>query len=416
VFALACVVASGCSPRYVLRAGYEEAKILWRREPIERVLAHADLEPAVRHKLETVVAARRFAADLGLRVGGSFASLSYVDGDSTLYVLTAAKRTALEPYTWWFPIVGRVPYKGFFVRAHAEAEAAALEACGYDTTIRSAAAFSTLGWFDDPLLRHLLRHDEGFLVNLVLHEVYHNTFYLGGAHATAFNESLATFVGHRGAITFFAAEPASGDLAHRAEAEWEDARRFGAFIERLAVRLRQAYAAAPDESAALAARAEIFAAARGELTSLPFATEEFSYSLAEPLNNAVLLHHLLYASGLDLFEEIYHEQGDLRRTLSFVERAARAAPADPFTAVRRALAAVSPDARPPAPSGAAVDAVGVPARCRSGLEIRQVAQRHTAAECPQPGRAGGDGREPERNRGALDTTHWRRRHAVPEEA
>ena len=376
--ALACVLATGCSPHYVLLAGYEEAKILWRREPIVRVLARADLEPAVREKLETVLAARRFAADLDLRVGGSFASLSYVDGGSTVYVLSAAKRTVLEPYTWWFPIVGRVPYKGFFARARAEAEAVALEARGYDTVIYSAAAFSTLGWFDDPLLRHLLRHDEGFLVNLVLHEVYHNTFYLGGARATAFNESLATFVGHRGAIAFFAAEPVNADLARRAEAEWEDAMRFGAFIERLAVRLQEAYAVAPDESAALAARAEIFTAARGELASLPFATTRYTASFAEPLNNAVLLHHLLYATGLDLFEEIFRNQGDLRRALSFVEQAARTAPADPFAAVHRALAAVLHGARPPAPGVAAVDAVGIPTRPQTVVPAGQASHPRRA--------------------------------------
>jgi len=364
--ALACTCAAACSPRYVLRAGYEEAKILWRREPIERVLARPGVDPVERRKLETVLAARRFAVDLGLRVGGSFASLSYVDGDSTVHVLSAAKRTALAPYTWWFPIVGRVPYKGFFARARAEAEAAALEARGYDTAIRPAAAFSTLGWFDDPLLRHLLRHDEGFLVNLVLHEVYHNTVYLGGAQATAFNESLATFVGHRGAIAFFATGPGHEDLARRAETEWEDAMCFGAFIERLAARLQQAYAAVPDEAAALAARAEIFAAARSELASLPLTTDELAHSFLEHPNNAVLLHHLLYASGLDLFEQAYRRHGDLRGALSLIEGAARSAPGDPFAAVRRALAVSPRDAQSSTSGGAAIDAAGAPVLSAGG--------------------------------------------------
>jgi predicted aminopeptidase len=377
VLVLACMCAAACSPRYVLRAGYEEAKILWRREPIKRVLARADLDPIERRKLETVLAARRFAADLGLRVGGSFASLSYVDGDSTVHVLTAAKRTALEPYTWWFPIVGRVPYKGFFARARAEAAAAALEARGYDTAIRPAAAFSTLGWFDDPLLRHLLHHDEGFLVNLVLHEACHNTIYLRGAQATAFNESLATFVGHRGAIAFFAAEPVREELERRAATEWEDALRFGAFIERLAMRLRRAYVTAPDEAAALAARAEIFAAARSELVAPSVTTDEPAHLFLEHPNNAVLLQHLLYASGLDLFEEAYRRNGDLRGALAFIERAARAAPGDPFAAVRRALAVAPHAAQASMPGGAAVDGIGAPALSAGNWCTRE----HSRIEC-----------------------------------
>src|SRR5437867_2005492 len=76
------------------------------------------------------------------------------------YILTAAPRTELRPYTWWFLIVGRVPYKGYFSKEDAAAAAKELESEGYDTNIRTSAAFSTLGWFDDPLLAHLLRYDK----------------------------------------------------------------------------------------------------------------------------------------------------------------------------------------------------------------------------------------------------------------
>jgi predicted aminopeptidase len=341
---LGAVTLAGCSAGYVVRAGYEEAKILWRREPMERVLARGDLDADVRRKLETVLAARTFATELGLNVNGSFGSLSYSDREANIFVLIAAKRSALELYTWWFPIVGRVPYKGFYDPQRARAEAADLEARGYDTYVRTAAAFSTLGWFADPLLRHLLRHDEEFLVDLVLHEVYHNTFYVPGQ--AAFNESLATFVGHRGAIAFFRAHPerahpaGEGDLSARAEASWEDARRFGTFVSRLQTLLRGAYADASDQTQALAARAALFARARTEYRALPFADGGFPSFVAEPLNNAVLLHYLLYGTELDLFEAIYQGRGgDLRATLAFIRDAAETAPSDPFGAVRHAFEA-----------------------------------------------------------------------------
>ena len=97
---------------------------------------------------------------LKFNVGGSYASYSYVDRPDLTYVVLAAPKTELRPYTWWFLIVGSVPYKGYFSKADAEAEIERLKADGYDTNLRTSAAFSTLGWFDDPLLSHLLKYDK----------------------------------------------------------------------------------------------------------------------------------------------------------------------------------------------------------------------------------------------------------------
>jgi predicted aminopeptidase len=338
---LTLVLIAGCSPAYVLRASYEEAKILWRREPIVDVLRRPDLDPDVRRKLELVLDARRYAEAIGLEVGGSFTTLSYVDGPTMLYVLTATPRTSLEPHTWWFPIVGSVPYKGFFDRAHAEAEARSLGAKGLDTSIRGAAAFSTLGWFDDPLLRHQLAGDEVALVNLVFHELYHGTFFAKGAHATPFNESLATFVGHRAAIDFFAARPPDAASAARARASWEDERVFGAFVQTLAARLRALYESS-DEATALVGREALFGAAQDEFKALAFHGTRFERFDDVKLNNAVLLQSLLYTTDLDVFEALAAAHGGLRPALDVIEKAAEADPEDPFGAVKRQLAASRP--------------------------------------------------------------------------
>jgi len=331
-----------CSAGYVLRAGYEEARVLWRREPIAQVLARDDVAGDVRRKLEAVLAARAFSVELGLEPRGSFASLSYIDGDDNIFVVAAAPRTALVPYTWWFPVVGRVPYKGFFERRGAEAEAERLGSLGYDTHVRGAAAFSTLGWFDDPLFRHLLRQDEGFLVNLVLHEVLHNSFYLRGAAAPTFNESLASFAGHRGAVAFFAAR-GEQELRERAEAAWDDERRFADFVQALGAQLRSAYASSTGETTKLVERERIFAAARVELQGIHFTERRYTRLLDGPLNNAVVLQHLVYTTGFDLFEEVYRRHGDLRQALAFIARAARGHGDDPFKALRRALEDLTPN-------------------------------------------------------------------------
>src|SRR6202008_2140240 len=145
---------------------------------------------------------REYARDvLKFNVGGSYSSFSYVDRPDLTYIVVAAPKTELRPYTWWFLIVGNVPYKGYFSKEEAQAEIDQLNAQGYDTNLRTSAAFSTLGWFDDPLLSHLLRYDKVTLAEVIFHELFHNTAYVKGA--AVFNENSANFVGGRSPINFF---------------------------------------------------------------------------------------------------------------------------------------------------------------------------------------------------------------------
>jgi predicted aminopeptidase len=199
---LLSVAAHACGEPYLMRAAYEEARILWRREPIVHVLEREDLDPETHEKLLLVLAARAFAKDeLGFEVGNSYTTLARVDGHAVAYVVTAAYRDRLEPYTWRYPIVGRVPYRGFFNPGNAEAYATELEARGLDTAVWPSTAFSTLGWFDDPLLSNMLESDSVELVTMVFHELTHAQVYVPSA--AQFNESLANFAGHRAAIAFF---------------------------------------------------------------------------------------------------------------------------------------------------------------------------------------------------------------------
>src|ERR1700741_2856883 len=154
--ALAAVLAAGlasCSPGYVLRGAWEEGKILGRRRPIVQVIADPRQTPETRRKLQLVLAAREFGRDaLGERVGESYTLYAEKESDTLATVLSAAYRDRFAAKTWWFPIVGSVPYKGFFHEEDARREAARLEAEGYDIYMRPTSAFSTLGWFNDPVL------------------------------------------------------------------------------------------------------------------------------------------------------------------------------------------------------------------------------------------------------------------------
>jgi predicted aminopeptidase len=332
-----------CSPLYVARAGIEEARILSRRRPIPRVIEDPATDLETRRKLALVLQARDFAEHaLGLNAGQSYTTYSWVDSDTLLLVVSGSRRDRFQAYTWWFPIVGRVPYKGYFQFDLAHREAARLEAAGYDTYVRPAGAFSTLGWFNDPLLNTMLRYDDVGLVSTVIHEILHNTVYIPGQ--TAFNESFANFVGDRGAIEFFCMR--DGEESARcgqARDGWADNLRFAAFLSSLVAALEAVYDRDDlDLEEKLARREVVFDAARqrfAEDVAPELRTGAFAGFMRRPLNNATLIGTRLYYDRLGLFEAVYEHLGrDYRAALDAVLAAAGARPADPWGATAELLA------------------------------------------------------------------------------
>lgn len=345
---LAIAVALGgaalmCAPTacYLGRGAWEEARILSRRQPISELVRDPRTPPAVVEKLKIVLGARKYAKDsLGLRTKDSFTTYSRLDRDTLVLLVSAAYRDTLKPYTWWFPIVGRVPYKGYFDFAAARSEARHLAAEGFDVYVRPSDAFSTLGFFNDPLLNTTLRGDSLSLANTVVHELTHNTFYASGQ--VPFNESFAMFVGARGASAFFRSrgEPAA---AARLDAQWEDHKLLARFWARVMVSLDSAYAAHPDSrDARIAARDTVYARARGALIteiSPMLRTIGPRYAEHVPLDNASLLARRVYASDLDVFDQIYEREGrDLKRAIGRIISLAKSDPKDPFGALRKWVA------------------------------------------------------------------------------
>ena len=325
--------------RYVLRAGWEEAKILSRRRQIEEVIADSATAPGLRERLKLVVAARRYAVDsLGLSAGESFTTYAQLDRDTLVLVLSAAYRDRLEAYRWWFPIVGRLPYKGFFKPDDARSARDDFRARGYDTYLRPASAFSTLGWFNDPLLSTTVRGDTVFLVNTVIHELSHNTLFVAGN--AEFSESFANFIGARGAEAFFRSRNAPG-AAQALVDDWGNDQVLGAFWEQTAKSLDSAYAAWPGDSAArVVARDSVYARARRILVDSigPLLRNVNVQALGRiQLDNAALLARRVYAQRLDLFDSVWvrHDR-DVKRTIDAVQTAVRGA-ANPFDALESLL-------------------------------------------------------------------------------
>lgn len=295
--------------RYVSRAGIEEIRILQAREPIAELVADRSTDPAVRHALRLVLESRDHAAELGLAAKETYTTYSDVGRDTLLLVLQAAPKDCICPYTWKYPIVGRIPYKGFFDFGAARRTRDRLAALGYDVYLRPSGAFSTLGWFNDPLLSTALTRDSVELAATVFHEIAHNTLYVKSA--TPFNESFAQFVGYRSAESFFASRADTAN-ARQAADRLHDEMVLGEFYAELVARLDALYAGKPDSAALEAGRAEAGAWARARLEG-PVGAKLRSFQVGRlperPVNNARLIGVMLYRTRLDLFDAWFQRHG-----------------------------------------------------------------------------------------------------------
>jgi len=300
--------------RYLTRAGIEEIAILEKRRPIARLVADPKVPAETRAYLGLVLAVRAHAVALGLEAGKTFTAYSDVGRDTLLLVLSASPQDCICPHTWKYPIVGRIPYKGFFDVGMARREERKLAVKGFDTYLRPAAAYSTLGWFEDPLLSTSLVKDSVELASLVFHETAHNTLYVKSA--TPFNESFAQLVGYRSAEEFFRDR---GDtvLAGRARDRWSDEIVLGEFYDGLLGRLEAFYGGKPRGDSLEAGRAAIGRWAKEQLEGdlgRRLKTVRVGRLAERPINNAALVGVRIYRTHLDWFDRWYQRHDRSVRT------------------------------------------------------------------------------------------------------
>jgi predicted aminopeptidase len=315
------VLLMSADARYIARAGIEEARLLLRRRSIDKLIADSTTPAPLRQRFALVLAARAFAADsLGLAVGKTYTTYVDVGRDTLLLVLSASRRDRLREVTWRYPIVGIVPYKGFFSAARARKEAQQLEQQGLDVYLRPSGAFSTLGYLSDPLFSTAMSRDTMELVATVIHELAHNTLYVKSQ--TPFNESFASFVGYRGAEAFFRARHDTID-AKRAAARWRDERTLDVFYAELARRLDSAYAEPLTAERLEQVRTTVFGWAREQFrgpAGQSLETYDWRWFAQAPLNNAVVIADRLYRMDLNLFDEIYlQNNADIAETVRAIQ-------------------------------------------------------------------------------------------------
>ncbi|HEY3225774.1 MAG TPA: aminopeptidase [Planctomycetota bacterium] len=320
----------GC---YYLNQAAGQFDIVLNSRPLEEVYADPGLTETRARKLDLVQAARRFAEErLGLKPSRNYTTYFDTGRRAVTYVVSAVRPDAFVPYVWWFPVVGSLPYKGFFDRRDAEAEASALRAEGWDVCIGESAAYSTLGWFRDPVFSSMLAMSDASLASTVIHELVHGTIYASGQ--TDFNESLATFVGREGALQLL--EERHGREApevREARSRFEDEALFDAFILDLYERLAALYSSSRTREEKLSEREQVFAGAREEYATLVprFRTGVFRRVSGPELNNATIVAQVRYGR----YNEFRRVFGRVRNSWPafFAAVSAAAANGNPLAAV-----------------------------------------------------------------------------------
>jgi predicted aminopeptidase len=309
--AIVCLLAatSACTTvRYYAHVTHGQLALLAGREPVAEVVADPRRDARLRERLAQAQQARAFASDrLGLPHNRSYTSYVELGRPYVTWNVFATAEFSVEPLTHCFPFAGCVAYLGYFERARAEREAARLRGRGDDVSVEGAAAYSTLGWFADPILSSMLRWSDEELDGTIFHELAHQRIYVG--NDTAFNESYASFVQQQGLREWRAARGLAEPDAREAE---RDAA-FTLLVLDLRERLKGLYASERPEAELRRAKQDEFAAFRERYARIRDSqwdgSRRYDAWVAAPLNNASLVPFGLYETWIPAFARLFREAG-----------------------------------------------------------------------------------------------------------
>jgi predicted aminopeptidase len=336
---------SGC---YTLKQGAFMLGYLHRAVPLDSLLgdsaaASSDPDPQSGEKnrqfVERIRDIRRFAQEeLGLRETSNYTRYVDIDRDYLALVVSASAQDSFIRHEWWFPVAGRVPYKGFFNERDARREAEKLRNRDLDVWVRGVDAFSTLGWFRDPLYSYMREYPVYQLADLIIHETLHATVYLKGY--PQFNEELAEFVGREGARLYMEKSFGVDSEEYRQMTDSEaDSAAYLSFIQELIADLEELYKSGAPREEKLERKEALIRAARSRFEAeyeTRFRSDNYRGFSRLPVNNAYLELFRLYYSGGDYLAELYERSG--RDMVRFIAAAKTlTARGDPREQLERAL-------------------------------------------------------------------------------
>lgn len=215
---------------YGVGQGWGQLSIVFKARPVTEVLQDPLFPDSLKRKLRLIDEIRQYAIDsLGLKDTENYKTLYDQQGQEIMWVVTACEPFRLEPKQWTFPVVGTIPYKGYFDKEKAMKEANGLKDSGYDVAIRNPGGWSTLGWFTDPILTGMLNRSEGDLASLIIHEMVHATLWV--PDSVDFNENLASFIADTASYDFLRSKYGGESPEYKQYLyEDQDYRKFSRFI------------------------------------------------------------------------------------------------------------------------------------------------------------------------------------------
>jgi predicted aminopeptidase len=323
LFAVLLFCSSCSDVAYYWQAFSGQAEILNKRRPIPEVLADSAVPDGVKAKLRWVLAVQDFAsASLAEPREGNYRYYADLGRPVVTWLVVAAPELEMREHQWCYPIAGCLGYRGYFDRADAQALAKALSADGFDVAIRPVRAYSTLGWFDDPVLNTFLGEEDVDLAATIIHEQAHRRLWVAGD--TTFNESFAGFVEREGLRRFAESRRASGGEALwlRYAALEAERDRFTELVLHARTGLLTLYASPLTPEEKRKRKQEAIAALRADYQKQrdAFKLSDYESWFAQPLNNAHLVGIAQYQSRRDAFRALFQQQGgDFAKFFTAVE-------------------------------------------------------------------------------------------------
>ncbi|MEH6566815.1 MAG: aminopeptidase [Halopseudomonas sp.] len=332
-------LTTGCSSLSYLHHSWQgQRDLLARAKPLEQVLQDPATDPQLATRLRHAQQIRAFAsAHLLLPDNASYTRYADLQRPYALWNLFVAEPLSMEAVPHCYPFFGCIAYKGYFDQASAETAAEHWRAKGMEVYVAGIPAYSTLGWYDDPLLNSMLHWNDDYLAELLFHELAHQQYYV--KDDTAFNESFASFVGQQGLRQWRAAQGLGALQSDPRALE----REFVQLLMQAREQLVQLYASDLADADKLAGKAAVFAQLRDDYQAWRNAHWQgagpYDHWFAGELNNARLLPFGLYDQWVPAFAQLYAQSSGWADFYRRVAELGELAPAQRSAALRQLLAA-----------------------------------------------------------------------------